>query len=74
MHHSQKIISRDDGTVTFSIFACPDTSLVMELLRLGPGIEVTGPESLREQIVLQLRKTLEKYGDIPADRNQIGNR
>lgn len=74
LHHSQKIISRDDGTVTFSIFACPDTSLVMELLRLGPGIEVTGPESLREQIVLQLRKALEKYGDTPEDRNQIGNR
>lgn len=74
LHHSQKVISRDEGTVTFSIFACPDTSLVMELLRLGPGIEVTGPEGLREQIVLQLRKALEKYGDTPEDRNQIGNR
>lgn len=61
LHRSQKVVARDENSVTFSIFVCPNESLVMELLRLGPRIEVVSPESLRHDIALQAIETYRKY-------------
>lgn len=61
LHRSQKIISSDGDSVTFSIFACPDESLVMELFRLSPRIEVLSPEDIRQEIARRAAGTLEIY-------------
>lgn len=61
LHRSQKVVARDENSVTFSIFVCPNESLVMELLRLGPRIEVISPEKLRNDIALQAIETYRKY-------------
>ena len=61
LHHSQRVISRSENSVTFSIFASLNKSLTMELLRLGPDIEVISPESLRKEIAELAIKTAKIY-------------
>ncbi len=61
IHHSQKVISRSENSVTFSIFASLNRSLAMELLRLGPGIEVVMPEALRNEVAALAESTAEIY-------------
>lgn len=38
-----------------------DTELMMDLLRFGPDVEVTGPAELREKILERLRETISQY-------------
>lgn len=50
LHPSQRIISSDADSVTFSIFVVRNESLIMELMHFGPGIEVLSPPDLRSEI------------------------
>lgn len=61
IHRSQKEICRDDETVTFSIFVCPDKALIMEFCKYGSSIEVLSPEDIREKVAQEHRKAAEKY-------------
>lgn len=61
LHQTQKELSDDEDGVTFSIFASPNSSLIMELLRLGSRIEVFSPDSIREQVISEVRKMDEIY-------------
>lgn len=61
IHRSQKEISSNETGVVFSIFVRPNRSLTMELLRLGKGIEVLEPASMREEIAGELRSALDLY-------------
>ena len=61
IHHSQKVISKSENSVTFSIFATLNRSLTMELLRLGPGIEVIKPETLRKEVSALAMETAKLY-------------
>lgn len=61
IHHSQKVIYKSENSVTFSIFATLNRSLTMELLRLGPGIEVVMPEALRNEVAALAESTAEIY-------------
>lgn len=61
IHRSQKEICRDDETVTFSIFVCPDKALIMEFCKYGSSIEVLSPEDIREKVAQEHRKASEKY-------------
>lgn len=63
LHHSQKIIAKDGNSVTFSIFVCPNESLVMELFRLGPRIEVLEPAHIRDGIAAMALETARLYDD-----------
>ena len=62
LHQSQKLISEDGDSALFSIFASPNESLVMELLRLSPRIEVLSPDSLRKEIASRAEQTVKLYG------------
>ena len=53
-----------DGNVTFSIFVCPNDSLIMEFCKYGGNIEVLSPKEVRESVTLELRKALDRYDDI----------
>ena len=61
LHCSQKVIAKDGNSVTFSIFVCPNESLVMELFRLGPRIEVLKPAHIRERIAAMALETARLY-------------
>ncbi len=61
LHASQKEIGSDDDGVVFSIFVRPNTSLLMELLKFGDGIEVLSPAKIREEVAAMLRSALGLY-------------
>ncbi len=61
LHSSQREISSDGESVTFSIFVCPNKALVMEFCKYGSGLEVLSPEDIRTQIAEEHRKAAEKY-------------
>lgn len=61
IHSSQKEIASDAGSVTFSIFVCPNKALIMEFCKYGSGIEVISPEDIRAQVAEEHRKAAEKY-------------
>lgn len=55
IHSSQEEVAGDDKEhVTFSIFVCPNESLVMEFCKHGSRLEVLSPESVRKDVAEQL--------------------
>lgn len=63
VHNSQKEISSDEDSVTFSIFVCPDKNLIMEFCKFGSRIEVLSPASLRELVAAELTKAASIYAE-----------
>ncbi len=61
LHPSQKEIASDAGSVTFSIFVCPNRALIMELCKHGPRLEVLSPEDVRREVMDELKKALNQY-------------
>jgi hypothetical protein len=61
VHPSQTEIERREGSVTFSIFVCPNKALIMEFCKYGSSIEVLSPESVREEIASELDKAARLY-------------
>ena len=62
LHASQEELkSRDKEHVTFSIFVCPNESLIMEFCKLGSRLEVLSPESVRQEVAEQLRAAADLY-------------
>ena len=55
LHESQVELHGDaDGNVTFSIFVCPNDSLIMEFCKHGNRLEVLSPQSLRSAVAEEL--------------------
>ena len=50
LHHTQTVEKEDGNSTTFSIFVSPNTSLFLEFLRHGAGIEVLSPPHIREKM------------------------
>lgn len=64
IHRSQEEIpSRDRDHVTFSIFVCPDTDLIMEFCKRGSRVEVLSPADVREAVAEELGKAAGQYGN-----------
>ena len=61
IHKSQKEIASDNDSVTFSIFVSPNKALIMEFCKYGGGLEVLGPESVRNQVAAELAKAANMY-------------
>jgi len=61
VHKSQKEISKDDKSVTFSLFVHPDRALIMEFCKHGSNIEVLSPDSVREAVASELQKASALY-------------
>lgn len=61
IHRSQKETSSDAGSVTFSIFVCPNKALIMEFCKYGSGIEILSPADIREKVAEEHRKAVQKY-------------
>lgn len=63
-HPSQKSSFDVDGNYVLEIPYGDERELVLDILRQGPDCEVMEPESLRSEIVLRLRKSLEVYNTV----------
>ncbi|MBQ8838473.1 MAG: WYL domain-containing protein [Bacteroidales bacterium] len=61
LHGSQQEIGRDDKSVTFSLFVCPDRNLMMEFCRYGSRIKVISPPEVREIIAMEHEKAAQQY-------------
>ena len=61
IHRSQKETASDAGSVTFSIFVCPNKALIMEFCKYGSGIEILSPADIREKVAEEHRKAVQKY-------------
>lgn len=63
IHKSQEEIAEEsgDGYVMFSIFVCPNTSLIMEFCKHGNRLEVISPQSVRQAVDKQIYDALRLY-------------
>ena len=62
LHASQEEIrSTDKEYVTFSIFVCPNESLIMEFCKHGSRLEVLSPASVRQAVAEQLEAAARLY-------------
>lgn len=61
LHHTQKLLFDCDSFTTFQYALRPSLDFKQEILSLGPTVEVIQPQSLRDEIISTLKKTLENY-------------
>lgn len=62
LHASQEELKGSDKDhITFSIFVCPNESLIMEFCKLGSRLEVLSPESVRQEVAEQLKAAADLY-------------
>ncbi len=63
LHHSQTLLESDENSYTFSVFAIPNTSMMIEFKKYGSNLEIISPESLREEMKIELIKTIKLYSN-----------
>jgi predicted DNA-binding transcriptional regulator YafY len=61
IHPSQKIISEDENSMTFSIEVIPNKELIREILSYGSDVKVLSPKEIAESIAGILKLALERY-------------
>ena len=62
-HHSQKQVGKSDESVEFELFVKPTSELVRLILQWSPQVEVLMPESLRDAVLAELKKSVALYAD-----------
>lgn len=60
-HHSQKEINTQANYSDFEYYIVPTFDFRQEILKKGPDLEVLEPESLRNEIIESLMKTIQHY-------------
>jgi len=65
LHHTQKVVSEENGGKVFTIRVIVNFELERELLGFGPKIKVLGPRILVKQMKMLLQKSLNRY-DTPS--------
>ncbi len=61
LHHSQKVISKDNNGITLEIEVQINFELEKEILGLGDGVVVLAPQRLKRNITGRLKKALSRY-------------
>lgn len=61
LHASQRIIERNNKTVTFGLRLCPTYDFMMELLSHGDKVEVLAPQSLRDRMAAKIKEMSNLY-------------
>jgi hypothetical protein len=56
------MISEDDKTITFEIFAKPNEDLLMEIMKRSWSVKIIEPASLKEKMIGIWREVLERNG------------
>ena len=82
IHPSQKEVSPrrngrqdpdEDSSVTFEIFACANTALIMEFCKYGSRLEVLSPAHVRDAVASELRHAASLYPEAGSS-NEPGTR
>ncbi|MBR3911834.1 MAG: WYL domain-containing protein [Alistipes sp.] len=61
LHWSQKIKDKEECIVSIKVI--PNKELVSQIFSFGPDVEVLAPQSLREEIMQQVRMLTKKYSE-----------
>lgn len=61
-HEQQQGRFLEDGGYELRIPYSNPPELIMDILKYGPGVEVTTPETLRRAVARRLREAAERYG------------
>ena len=61
LHHSQQLILSNDDEIRFSYFIRPTYDFRMEILSYGDQIKVIEPESLKSEIIKELKRCKGNY-------------
>ncbi len=61
LHHSQKLVLKNEEEIRFSYFIRPTYDFRMELLSYGDQVKILKPEGLKKSIKSQLQKALKGY-------------
>ena len=61
LHESQEIIEEKEEEVIFRLKANPTYELITTLIGFREELKILEPESLKEQFIESVRKTLERY-------------
>lgn len=61
LHWSQKIKDKEECIISIKVI--PNKELVSQIFSFGPDVEVLAPQSLREEIMQQVRLLTEKYSE-----------
>mgnify|MGYP003399198351 FL=1 len=64
LHHSQKVVFENDKECIIELYLSPTYDFVMELLSMGSEVVVLEPESLKNQIITILQKSLDSYKSV----------
>ena len=60
-HPNQRAKFEDDGGYVLEVPYAEDRELVMEILKFGAGVEVLGPEALRQRVAQALGEATRRY-------------
>lgn len=61
LHHSQKVVSKNNYGVTISLLVQHNFELEKEILAFGDSIKVIEPKKLRENIIERLTEAIDSY-------------
>lgn len=61
LHHSQKIVLENDKECVIELYMSPTYDFIMELLSMGSEAVILEPESLKNEIITILQKSLNNY-------------
>ena len=61
LHPSQKLVEQNDDFITVKINVIPTFELVEQLLSYGANAQVLEPQSLRDQVKSELKRSLDNY-------------
>ena len=61
LHSSQELIEETDNEIRFRYFIRPTYDFKMEILSYGDQVKVIAPETLRSEILKQLKNSLKQY-------------
>ena len=63
LHHTQKVVGKNEYGVEFSIIVQQNFELEREILGFGEGIKVLSPKKLKDRIRYKLQKAASRYDD-----------
>tara|TARA_R110002050_G_scaffold187306_1_gene321741 strand:+ start:17769 stop:18593 length:825 start_codon:yes stop_codon:yes gene_type:complete len=61
IHNSQTITSEDESGTYLSLYLIPNYEFYSSILAFGPGIQVLGPQHIRDEVCKRIKDTLSQY-------------
>ncbi|MFA9391379.1 MAG: helix-turn-helix transcriptional regulator [Prolixibacteraceae bacterium] len=69
LHHSQKLIEKDEFGITISLEVQHNFELEKEILGLGDGVVVISPDRLKANVIARLNNAVDQYNTIFSSKD-----